>query len=559
MPKSYYVSGQGNDNNTGLSSNSPFRTLQKAADLTQPGDTVYVMNGTYTYADPFDSVLNIRNSGTANAWITYRAYPGHAPKLKSNNWNAIEVQGAAYIVIDGLKLEGNNDNIKLGYALSQKNNLGNPATSGNGIGIRPSRQGPRKNPHHIIIRNNEISKFGGAGLYTNSADYVTIEGNRVYNNAWYSPYGSSGISVGGWNSDSSTGYKIIIRGNSVYGNQQLVPWYKVGQITDGNGIIVDTGRNSDNGVPGGAYTGRTLIENNVVSSNGGRGIHVYKSDHVDIINNTAFQNSQHPDIRDGEITVVEASDVRVLNNIMYAKTGRPANIVSNATKIVYDYNLVFNSTTFTSLGNNNIVGQDPLFVNALIGDFSLQSGSPALDKAGGLTTAKDRYGINRPQGNGVDIGAIERPMGGSPSLTTVKQGTGGTDSLTGTAQNDRLSGLEGDDRLIGLDGNDLLQGGSGNDLLSGGNGNDRLIGNGGKDQLIGGAGRDIFVLKRRDGRDVIQDFRDGLDKIDLVGDLRFSNLTVRPQGRNTLLQVGQTDLVLILNTRPNQFTTADFI
>ncbi|MEH2403794.1 MAG: right-handed parallel beta-helix repeat-containing protein, partial [Nostoc sp.] len=47
-PKTYYVSGNGNDTNSGLSTSSAFRTIQKAADITNPGDTVLIMNGVYT-------------------------------------------------------------------------------------------------------------------------------------------------------------------------------------------------------------------------------------------------------------------------------------------------------------------------------------------------------------------------------------------------------------------------------------------------------------------------------------------------------------------------------
>lgn len=136
MAKSYYVSVNGSNQNHGLSASSPLATLQKAADLTRAGDTVYVMNGTYTQPNPDDNILTIRNSGTSHNWIRYKAYPGQHPKLKSKNWHAIDLQGASYVAIEGFTLEGNNDNITLDYALSQKDNLANPATSGNGIGIQ---------------------------------------------------------------------------------------------------------------------------------------------------------------------------------------------------------------------------------------------------------------------------------------------------------------------------------------------------------------------------------------------------------------------------------------
>ena len=564
MATTYYVSGQGSDRNDGLSKQSPFRSLQEAADRTQPGDTVYVMNGTYSEADSFTNILTIRNSGKPNAWITYKAYPGDKPELKSHNWNAIEVKGASYIVIDGFDLEGNNGNVTLDYALAQKDNTNNPSTSGNGIGIVESDESPKIRSKHIIIKNNNVYNFGGGGIYTAPADYVTIENNQVHGNAWYSPYGNSGISVRGGNTDNNTRYKIIVRGNTVYDNKELVPWFKVKAITDGNGIIVDTSRNTDEDVEGGAYTGRTLIENNVVFNNGGRGIHSYLSDHIDILNNTTYQNSQSPAIKGGEVTAVDSTDVRVFNNIIYATPGLPANTIADASNVIYDHNLIFNTDQFTGDVLNNKFGQDPLFVDPSAGNFSLQAGSPVIDAGGGLAAKQDFYGAQRPQGSGVDIGAIEQkvdPQSLSRSSTNRADLLGGSDRadiLNGRGGNDRLIGHAGNDTLLGGTGNDRLIGGAGNDWLIGGIGNDKLTGGKGNDVLNGGRGRDTFVLALGDGRDILQDFQDGQDKIELGKGVQFSDLSINPNGQGTLIRLNQQDLVWLKGVPASHITAADF-
>jgi len=64
----YYVSGTGSDSNNGLSQSAAFRNIQTAADLTLPGDVVYVMNGVYTTCTGCN-LLDITRSGTAAAWI----------------------------------------------------------------------------------------------------------------------------------------------------------------------------------------------------------------------------------------------------------------------------------------------------------------------------------------------------------------------------------------------------------------------------------------------------------------------------------------------------------
>jgi parallel beta-helix repeat protein len=415
--KVYYVSGKGSDRNDGTTPQTAFRNIQTAANLTNPGDTVYVMNGTYTKADPNSDLVNISRSGTPDAWITYKAFPGHTPKLKSKNWSAIGIQ-ASYIVVDGFLMEGNNKNITLETAIAEQNNINNPLTSGNGIGVVRSDDGA--NPHHVIIRNNTVYNFGGGGIYTYGADYVTIENNIVHNNALYSPYANSGISLyQSWDFDDNMGYKMIVRGNVSYNNQNLIPFFasapeeKDRTITDGNGIIIDDSLNTQNGSTAGVYGGRTLVENNLVYNNGGRGIHVFESEHVDIVNNTTYRNSRHPKILEGEITVLDSegitNDVRVLNNIIYAKTGRPANTVSQKSiNVLYDYNLVFNNSQFAGALLNNIFGKDPQFEDPAAGNFSLRSTSPAIDRGTReLAPASDLSGTSRPQGNGVDIGALE--------------------------------------------------------------------------------------------------------------------------------------------------------
>ena len=113
--------------------------------------------------------------------------------------------------------------------------------------------------------------------------------------------------------------------------------------------------------------------------------------------------------------------------------------------------------------------------------------------------------------------------------------------------------------LLGSTGNDILIGGKGHDQLLGGLGNDRLLGNLGNDSLTGGSGADVFVLGRGDLQDTIQDFGDRFDRIQLVGGLRFSDLTVEQQGSNTLLKLGQTTLATVMNYQAKQMTAADFI
>ncbi len=147
-------------------------------------------------------------------------------------------------------------------------------------------------------------------------------------------------------------------------------------------------------------------------------------------------------------------------------------------------------------------------------------------------------------------------------------GTSGNDLLNGFAGNDRLIGFAGNDRLIGSTGNDTLLGGAGNDTLWGGAGNDvidgsigndRIEGGAGRDIITTGAGRDIVAIGLRDGVDIVRDFSDGRDRIDLLGRLSFGQLIIRQSGRNAIVGVGNATLLVLQNVNANLLTRSDFI
>jgi hypothetical protein len=110
----------------------------------------------------------------------------------------------------------------------------------------------------------------------------------------------------------------------------------------------------------------------------------------------------------------------------------------------------------------------------------------------------------------------------------------GTDSISGFenafggTSNDIIIGNAGANRLTANSGNDSVSGGDGNDTIFGGNGADTIVGGLGRDLMSGGTvtstNSDVFVFggladsgTTAATRDIISDFQDGLDKIDLSG------------------------------------------
>lgn len=417
----YYVSSYGNDGNSGTCINMPFRTIQKAADITLPGDTVFVMDGTYSEPSNSESVLTIQRSGEKDKWIVFTNYPGHKPILFFTNWGGIQVLGASYIEINGFEVKGNADNISLEYAQEEMNNLSNPATSGNGIFVREDTI-TKRIPHQIRITNNKVWKAPGGGIGAMYCDYINISYNEVSECGFYAPYANSGISIyQAIDTDEYEGYKLIISNNVSHSNYNFIPFFfsntdpEKREFTDGNGIIIDDlkGSQSFTGIVSTKpYGGKTLIANNVVYNNGGTGIHTFKSLNVDILNNTAYKNGRHPKMDPGQILSIASKDIRIRNNIMVSLPGKKVNNEWKNTNVIYENNLFHDEAgdpVIIVKGKSTLIA-DPLFVDSSLDspNFRLQAQSPCIDygiKPCGLKT--DFAGNERSQGKSCDLGAFE--------------------------------------------------------------------------------------------------------------------------------------------------------
>ncbi|ASN18324.1 right-handed parallel beta-helix repeat-containing protein [Arthrobacter sp. YN] len=395
----------------GTTPEKAFGTLQAASNITTPGDTVLIMNGTYIdNGNPGNSgTLNITRSGQDGLPITYAAYPGHTPVITvtRESWAGIRITGADYITIEGLTLAGLN--AELVYADAYAARLqATPTYNASGISIQLA-QGDTSTvgSHHIIVRNNVIHSWPGGGVAAVKADYLTVNQNTIFNNAWYSIFANSGVStLVPSNFNTNTGNRNFFTRNLVYGNKSNIPWRDTGKISDGNGIIVDSTLGLESG--GVRYQGRTLVSNNVVFNNGGSGIHAYKANNVDIINNTGYFNSASSTLNYGNIGAWESQNCNVLNNVSYVRTGKSTNSKYNNVNVRYDYNIYFNGATPEVLGPQDDVANPLFYFPSTVradSDFRINSGSPAIGTGTAqLAPSVDFTGATRPAG-GVDRGA----------------------------------------------------------------------------------------------------------------------------------------------------------
>lgn len=416
-PIQYYVSPTGSDSNNGLSAAAPFKNIQTAAALTNPGDTVHIMPGTYTANNTTygSEWFKISRSGAKNiktgelAPITYKAYDmNNKPKLKLADkvpgiWNMVDVR-ANYIVVDGLEVEGNNMNITLAEAEANYESKVAGGTDWSKYAMT-NTNGISVAGHHITIKNTHVHDMAGMGI-GGKGDYLLFDNNISHSNSWYTMYATSGMGVID-NVDfdqNTTDYKIIMSNNVIYDNETKVKWDRTKGYSDGNGIILDV----DDG-----YKGKKLVVNNIVYNNGGGGIHAYRSNNVHVINNTIYHNSRSPHLNYPNMDAQASDNSVFLNNISIAREGDKeyANLNSG-------WNNLFANNIYG--GNVRFLGQndrviDPKFVSVVEGsyDFRLMPDSPAIDN-GTRTSAPstDIEGQLRPfAGAGaharVDIGAYE--------------------------------------------------------------------------------------------------------------------------------------------------------
>jgi hypothetical protein len=409
-PITIYTSPTGSSTATGDAPTNP-TTLSAAYQRSLPGDIIG-LTGTYTLTSPF----YIGRSGSASGgYIVYRSYNG-AATIKENLTAGSPLfrvnEGVHHIEFNGLTFDGQGH-----YNAYEAIFVARGA-------------------HHVNMLNNTVLRMSAAGLSCVGADYLVAVGNKVWRfgdgHGW-----SSGISFnwgsGNFWADTAPGFHNVIANNYVAGGVDGSTY-----LTDGNGIILDLGGNIS----------PTLIANNVVYMNGGRGIETLQTTgKVYIVNNTMYKNALDPRMAGiGELVTNQGSGVVNANNVVSAWTGRYTYQQFSATSLLYSKNSQWGgkgTQNVSSSDPSQIVAVDPLLVSPPAVDPSasgqwanaprpenlgsalmLQSGStvddngvdprtlPGLDSAmlAGINAyaMDDVNGVSRPQGTGFSYGAYER-------------------------------------------------------------------------------------------------------------------------------------------------------
>jgi len=397
LATTYYVNGQTGDNSGPGTSTAPFRSFGRAITVLEPGDKLVVGSGRY------NEPLVMTKSGTAQQPISI---VGDGRPLIETASDAIIISGS-YVEVSGFEAH----------------------SLGEGSAIAVGRRN-----HDVRVVGNIARDSGCGGIALVQTDYALIENNRVFGNSRRSPWQCSGISIyQAINFDHAQGVHNLIRDNLVYDNMDMIVDNSIsrsgGKTTDGNGIIFDDSRHSQGGLTDPPYDGLTLIENNIVFDNGGRGIHVFFSDHVAVRNNTSYHNVKDPNLAgrqdQAEFMAVFATDVRFINNIAVPRDRTVRGFLdANSKDIVWDYNLIDDGASpkeaagHDGWGAHNIIetgGVDFVkpSVDPRIADFNLRPGSRAIGAGDvGDAPSRDFAGAARPHSGPVDLGALQTTPGG---------------------------------------------------------------------------------------------------------------------------------------------------
>jgi hypothetical protein len=221
---SYYVDSQnGDDNNSGMSENSPWKTLDQVSSMTfQPGDDIYFKRGS-----SYEGSVTINGDGTASNPITISSYGiGNAPSFTNPNFydsygNALRV-GGDYQIVENLYFHHTAPApVDAGFEL---------VWSAGALHVSLGND-------HVIIRNNEFAY--SAKAIQSYSEYSLITHNYIHD--------VNDTQAGGWLSEpfwGPIGIQLGI-GNQEVSFNTIENMYIMGGEWGGDGgaIEIDDGRN----------------------------------------------------------------------------------------------------------------------------------------------------------------------------------------------------------------------------------------------------------------------------------------------------------------------------
>lgn len=463
----YHVAATGSDLNPGTVL-KPFRTIQHGCDIAANGDTVMVAAGRYRESVVIKSSILLEAASTSRPLLdgTGIAVTDMEGLISITNLDKVTVQGfeiANYRTTNsnavplGIYVHGKCDSITIrGNLIHHIENNGADASSINAFGLAVYGDSALGRITNLVIDGNEIhdTRTGNSETLTvnGNVDGFKVTNNKVHNvnNIGIDAIGFEGTSPIPGEDQARNG---IFEGNVVTAvSSGKNPSYG-GQLS-ADGIYIDGGKNivvqrnimtaCDLGLEVtsehlGRVASGVLVRNNLLYSNLITGLSIGGYDALrggttgcTFVNNT-FVSNDTTNSGTGEFEVQYHTSSNIFKNNLLSASAQGILISSltgtgTSVGVVSDYNLfyapvqptwVWNGQTLSSLPNfSKQTGMDkhslfatPGFVAPAAHNYSLASGSPAIDRGVNLGSAVlgllDLAGHQRLQGGTVDLGCFE--------------------------------------------------------------------------------------------------------------------------------------------------------
>jgi hypothetical protein len=449
----HFVRKDGGSNaNDGHTYNTAWATINYASSHVSAGDTITV----YSASTPYYEQVILSVTGTAGNIVTLRVYPGSTVIIDgtgvSNGGDddgLIFLNSVSYVTVDGFTVrnaatssgvvgrgEGHYNIIKnciihdtywcgifFLYSWNYMNNQGhvsyitidNCETYNTNLAASGDEAVSLITVSHFEIKNCRVhdtvsiaidlkngSTIGsvhdctvydaGSGIYIDAREFV-CDSVSFYNNICYNIGGSAGLIFGSESRGANTTLympagvtNLLLYNNIVYDCNDGM--YADDYSEDDPNITYDH--------PGDPNHGPDMVSficiNNTFYNNA-LGIVVRQT--YDRYSNCAIRNN---------ITATTGGDILIsyddYNDSTHTDPGG---------KVVIDHNLFYDSTnTYNTIYGTSYVKANPLFINAGLNNFNIQSGSPARDVGSSTSAiAFDIISTVRPQNSLYDIGAYE--------------------------------------------------------------------------------------------------------------------------------------------------------
>lgn len=361
------------------------------------GGQIYV----YSPTNPSNKYNQVRygNIGTSGVPAT-----SHGIYINGSSYITIQYIDAAMNTYNGIRTNGGCSNIKV-YDCNMYYNGRGTNDNGNGIEL-------------VNVTNVEVKR---CTIYENSSHgpYVyglngTVSSNIIFDSCVvYDNHHTIGFDLNG---NGGIVSNITYRNNKIFESD----WYpyRIQNPSDYSPANFIASQ-------GGEFLNKNIVfSNNLVYVRSGNALQVeWEVDSLFIYNNTlitygTFTASSRYVIYTESCHNGHRWEIK--NNILYHSSDNyiAQTTFSSSTNLITDSNLsyryngvqgnVFNLNPTNPLGTNGVFG-NPLFTDFNNFDFTLQSGSPAIDAGATLGSPYniDMLGVSRPQGSSYDIGVYE--------------------------------------------------------------------------------------------------------------------------------------------------------